>query len=209
MRCAKHLTIAIFYLAFTTLLIACSDSSRSVTADLKSSTDATVSNEGINPASCPTAKPEEGTSCTAPLPTEPSCSYLIEKCPCAPMPDDLHWHCYCDQGSWKCNRDYDCYPCAPADLGPDSFYVPEGGAIDVGASTDACGGCKGNEVCVQLFDGTCQTSGPTCVKVAWACQGGQCTPDCEKEFCGSGPYQCQTQVPCGTEKGATVNCYGP
>jgi hypothetical protein len=67
--------------------------------------------------------------------------------------------------------------------------------------------CSNSEVCVQLFDGTCQTTGPKCVAVSTACQTGQCTTACEKELCGSN-YQCQNQVPCGTEQGAALNCYG-
>ena len=62
---------------------------------------------------------------------------------------------------------------------------------------------------MQSFDGMCVTGGIACAPVSEACRSGACTPECEEELCGGGPFQCQIQVPCGTELGATVNCYGP
>ena len=107
------------------------------------------------------------------------------------------------------------------DLSDPDRGAPEGGAPDGSADqgidmeSNPCLGCQANEVCVQLFDGTCTTGPPSCVTVSATClankgtPGTACDPQCEPEYCGS-PYQCQNQVPCGNEKGLVdIYCYGP
>ena len=66
---------------------------------------------------CPSTKPDEGGSCPWSDPGF-TCDYLIDTCPCGPS--DLYWHCTCQNGSWSCGRDYDCYPCADIGAGVDA-----------------------------------------------------------------------------------------
>lgn len=169
------------------------------------------SDDGGNGGGCPSSMPAAGASCAE----SDVCSYPAESCPCG---SDTVWECSCTAGKWVCHHT-ECTPCDGAipDAGPDgppgldSCCLPDAevdGEVLPDAFFDPCAACKSDEVCVQYFDGTCVTGGPTCVKVSAACLAGSCTPACEPELCPS-PYQCQNQVPCGTEAGATVNCYGP
>lgn len=90
----------------------------------------------------------------------------------------------------------------------DVTIAQEGGGDQ---EVNACLACAADELCVQSFDGNCLTGGPHCKKVSAAClaSAAACTAACEPEICGS-PWQCKTQIPCGTEdKNASVYCYGP
>jgi hypothetical protein len=97
----------------------------------------------------------------------------------------------------------------------------DGGTDTVPPKTDAgdpCAACTAGQVCVQSFDGTCKTNGPTCKTVSDTCgsklsaSGAKsCTSlsECQSEFCTS-PYQCRISSPCGTEAPqAAIYCYGP
>lgn len=165
-----------------------------------------------NGGGCPSSLPAGAATCSG----SDTCFYPAESCPCG---SDTQWECACAAGKWQCHHN-ECKPCdgASPDASPDgppgldSCCLPPDGEVDgevlPEAGPDPCAACKSDEVCVQYFDGTCTTGGPTCVKVSAACLAGSCTPACEPELCPS-PYQCQNQVPCGNEAGATLNCYGP
>jgi hypothetical protein len=161
-----------------------------------------------SPSDCPAARPADGAGCA--LDSSRSCSYPLSKtCACGTSGTPT-WRCSCAQGKWKCSEDADvCIPCKK-DLGPDGVAKREAGARELGPDAAKKGcvpACKSNEVCVQSFDGTCKTWAPSCRQVSAGCLTAGCTPQCEKELCSS-PFQCQTQVPCGTEQGAQINCYG-
>jgi hypothetical protein len=143
---------------------------------------------------CPATKPAIGSgSCS--LPASQTCTYSLPlTCPCG-LPPGPSATCVCQQGQWVCTNHNDaCLPCP--DRGLD------------GSKKGCVPACGTDQVCVQLFDGTCKTGGPSCKTVGTACLTAGCTAACEKELCSS-PYQCQNQVPCGTEQGAQINCYGP
>ena len=68
------------------------------------------------------------------------------------------------------------------------------GGVDQGSAdtqtsdtSDVCSLCKADEVCVQSFDGTCTTTGASCVKVSADCLGERdsvglgCAAACESE----------------------------
>jgi hypothetical protein len=97
----------------------------------------------------------------------------------------------------------------------------DGGSDTVPPQTDAgdpCAACTAGQVCIQSFDGTCRSNGPTCKTVSDACRtklsasgSKSCTSfsECQNEFCTSSPFQCVIYTPCGTEAPqAAIYCYG-
>jgi hypothetical protein len=79
--------------------------------------------------------------------------------------------------------------------------------LDTPASS-RCPPCPLGSICVEQFDGTCGSSGPTCVTTTESCAPNTCSPACEQVLCPS-PYQCHNRPPCGTEAVGAFNCYGP
>jgi len=156
---------------------------------------------------CPASRPQQGEPCS--LASDKVCTFpLTVPCTCGTSPEPKST-CTCQQGKWKCEDLTDvCLPCTK-DRGIDGRR--EAGARDQstdGTKKGCVPACGSGQVCVQFFDGTCKTSGPSCRTVSAACLTAGCTVACEHELCPS-PYQCQNQVPCGTEQGAQLNCYGP
>src|SRR5262245_41949079 len=75
-------------------------------------------------------------------------------------------------------------------------------------AADVCSACGAGTICVQSFDGTCHSSGPSCVPTTESCPVNTCSAACQQALCPS-PYQCQNRPPCGTEVPGAFLCYGP
>lgn len=73
---------------------------------------------------------------------------------------------------------------------------------------DPCTACGADELCVQSYDGTCGQS-TACVTKTVECPDNACSEECQAAYCGSGPLQCMTREPCGTESPSAFTCYGP
>jgi hypothetical protein len=84
------------------------------------------------------------------------------------------------------------------------------GDSDAEPSGDAaCAGCGADQMCLQLFDGTC---GATTRCVARnvgtvACKAATCDPACVQAYCGL-PYQCGVSY-CTGEAPSAFRCYSP
>ncbi|MCW5805279.1 MAG: hypothetical protein KIT31_23115 [Deltaproteobacteria bacterium] len=73
---------------------------------------------------------------------------------------------------------------------------------------DPCLACGPETVCVQQYDGTCGER-TFCAPRLAECPGNACSEECQATYCGEGPLQCMTRIPCGTESPGAFTCYGP
>jgi len=89
--------------------------------------------------------------------------------------------------------------------GDDAVTPPIDAAIDT--PVDPCLTCANGQICVQKFDGTCGTAGPSCVTKTVDCPLNACSADCEAAYCMS-PYQCRTRSCPGGSPHAFL-CQGP
>lgn len=83
----------------------------------------------------------------------------------------------------------------------DSDADPDSGA--------ACFACGANEMCVQLFDGTCGATTRCVARKVGAvdCTAAACDPACVQAYCDL-PYQCGVSA-CPGESKSALRCYGP
>lgn len=77
----------------------------------------------------------------------------------------------------------------------------------------ACSACTSDQLCVELFDGTCGYAGVSCVPITVAgCapSSAACSPECEQAYCKPEHeiYQCQYRNGCSPDPHA-FTCYGP
>jgi hypothetical protein len=91
---------------------------------------------------------------------------------------------------------------------------PDRSADQEGGAASGCG-CGADEVCVVVFDGTCQMLGGTsCVKKTASCQAAMCNSGCDL-LCNPGdagpPRFTCSAAPCPTSSQFpnAVLCYGP
>jgi hypothetical protein len=129
--------------------------------------------------------------------------------------------CDCDDGTVLTDG-----LCAPADQIPEGlchldrdpaqpdYSTPEGCAaacaeLQRRAEPPPACDCGPDEVCVQFFDGTCETTGPRCVPRPAECPETRCDDACDLALCHREPSTCRVEDACGGETTGAFNCYGP
>lgn len=109
-------------------------------------------------------------------------------------------HCIADEApsTWR-----DCCDSVTCYLDDDNEWV----VVQCDPPVDPCEACTADQLCVQLFDGTCGLV-TSCVTRTIDCPSNACSPACEQAYCDA-PYQCETRPACGTESPLAFTCYGP
>ncbi len=92
---------------------------------------------------------------------------------------------------------------------PPVVDAPTDSAIDANAF---CAICGADQICVQVFDGTCGQLSLTCAPRNPACVGNNCTAECMRWQCNNGDpnpfFRCDKGTCPGAAPGA-LGCQGP
>lgn len=97
---------------------------------------------------------------------------------------------------------------------PTDAQDPDGCACDAPGpdASDFCLSCTAEQVCVQVFNGTCGQISLACEPRNAACVGNACTPGCMQWQCNDGDdppfFRCDVGG-CPGEVPGALHCYGP
>lgn len=105
--------------------------------------------------------------------------------------------------------------CSLPEDGDDAPPPVDAGFFDTAIPPDApslCSACGPNEVCVQVFNGTCGQISLACEERNPACAGPVCSPECQRWQCNDGneqPFFFCSMATCPLEEPGALHCYGP